>query len=196
MASHITGETKWIPSCGSVSTHFLWLLVAPIPLKWCENGVKCCLKARVKGFCKPSRPPKWLIPLYSLPGLARTKIHPLTQLALQPVEWRNAATSSLCDIPHTIMYGPSSGSHAGLHTALNHMGPKWKKRASGVRGGKEKKLAKYKKKKNRKFKFTVSPCYIKLQPWPEPSLNPQQMRAREGERGYCYLQSNWRNRER
>lgn len=59
------------------------------------------------------------------------KIHPLTQLELQPVERRNAATSSLCGIPHTIMHGPSSTSHGSLHTNLNHMGWKWKEEVSG-----------------------------------------------------------------
>lgn len=78
------------------------------PPKWC----KILPETSIKAPCRPHRPPEWLILSYSLLQAGSDQVHPLTQLALQPVEQRNAATSSLCDIPHTIMYGLSAASHA------------------------------------------------------------------------------------
>lgn len=77
------------------------------PLKWCEMLPETSVKAPRR----PHRAPEWLILFYSQLQAGSDQIHPLTQLALQPVERRNAATSSLCDIPHTIMCGPSAASH-------------------------------------------------------------------------------------
>lgn len=82
--------------------------------KWCE----ILPEASVKAPCRPHRPPEWLILFYSQLQPGSDQIHPLTQLALQPVERRNAATSSLCDIPHTIMYGLSPASHANSEMQL------------------------------------------------------------------------------
>lgn len=112
--------------------YFLWLLILLFfvcilpPWKRCE----ILPQTHFKEFRTPSRPPKTADPALFTAQAGSDLIHPLTQLALQPVEWRNAATSSLCDIPHTIMHGPSSTSHGSLHTNFKHMGFrgwKWEK---------------------------------------------------------------------
>lgn len=83
------------------------------------DGVERRLKKTcVKEFCRPGRPPQRANPALFTAPAGRDRIHPLTQLALQPVEWRNSATSSLCDIPRNIMHGPGSASHGGPHTKL------------------------------------------------------------------------------
>lgn len=90
--------------------------------KWCETLPETSGRAP----CRPHRPPEWLILFYSQLQAGSDQIHPLTQLALQPVERRNAATSSLCDIPHTIMHGLSSAPHARKpRNAPNFSGLSW-----------------------------------------------------------------------
>lgn len=117
------------------------------------------------------------------------QIHPLTQLALQPVEQRNAATSSLCDIPHTIMHGPSSASHVSLNSNLNHMGWKWKEWV--VSQG--------------KFELDITkrgliflPSVLHKVPIIMSLLIEFMSNLSQGVRrgGYCYYKSDWRNRER
>lgn len=124
------------------------------------------------------------------------QIHPLTQLALGPVEWRNAATSSLCDIPHTIMHGPSSASHGR---------PTYQPRSYVV---KMERVALESSQGGDFFYlyiiaegwFSSPPCYIKV---PIKTIRivsaliefVSNVRQRV-QRGYCYHKSDWRNRQR
>lgn len=135
---------------------------SPSTLKNSKRCKNTALKLAFKELCRPRRPPKWLILLYSQPRLAGRhdwdQIHPLTQLALQPVEWRNAATSSLCDIPHTIMHGPSSASHGSLHTKVNHMGS----RGEGKRKGGLESRKIWARHNNRRADFPLLPLLLLL----------------------------------
>lgn len=105
----------------SIIVHSRPLLSTNYPLKRCETPLRSS-----KEFSGPSWPPKWLIPLYSRPGLARTK----------STHWHNWRWGLLSggmqqQVPFVTFHTPLCMVRArhhmdALHTSLNRMWWKWK----------------------------------------------------------------------